>query len=346
MDRRWGICNQLYFVAVLSFMLMTFCGCGTGKAVNRVLFNMDTVMDISVYGKETDLDEAEKMISDLDLRLSVTNRQSEIYRINHHEEVLVSDETKEIIEKACELSRVTNGAMDISIYPIVNAWGFTGDEKRVPDEEKINELLAYVNYEKVEDSMDDLNGNFLLPDGVEIDLGCIAKGYTGDKVIELLKSNGVEHAIISLGGNIHTLGKRVDEKPWRVAIVDPDDTKTYIGTVDVSDKVVITSGAYQRFFEEDGVIYHHIIDPSTGYPANSGLKSVTLIGESGTVCDALSTAFYVMGLDKLTEWWSENGDAYCVDAIIVDDRGTVYVTEGIKDDFTLMGDHSIEVINK
>ena len=174
-----------------------------------------------------------------------------------------------------------------------------------------------------------------------MDLGGIAKGYTSDTVIKLLKDEGVTSAIISLGGNVQTLGTKPDGNLWKVAIQDPFDQNKYVGGVKVSDKAVITSGGYQRYFVKDGVTYEHIVDPKTGKPATSGLSSVTIVTDKGIEGDGLSTALFVMGLDKATEYWRENQD---FQAVFITTDGKIYVTEGLK--YSYFSDRDYSIIEK
>ena len=168
--------------------------------------------------------------------------------------------------------------------------------------------------------------------GMEIDLGGIAKGYTGDRVMQVFKKAGIYSGLISLGGNVQALGSKPDGSPWRVAIQDPQNELEYLGVLEISDKAVITSGGYERFFEEDGVRYHHIIDPRTGYPADSGLISATIISEDGTLADGLSTSLFIMGKDEAEEFWRANSDKF--DYILESADGRLYVTEGVVGSFT------------
>ncbi len=166
-----------------------------------------------------------------------------------------------------------------------------------------------------------------------LDLGSVAKGYTGDKVISLFKESGITSAIISLGGNVHALGSKPDGSPWKVALIDPNSPQTFIGNIEISDKAVITSGCYERYFVgEDGKQYCHIINPFDGYPADNGIASVTVIGSAGILCDALSTALFVMGKEAAIEHWREHND---FEMIIIEENGEITVTEGIKSSFSL-----------
>ena len=176
--------------------------------------------------------------------------------------------------------------------------------------------------------------------GLEIDLGGIAKGFTGDRVGEIFSRYNINSGIISLGGNVQAYGTKTNGKPWRVAIQNPESSMEYLGVLDVQDKAVVTSGGYERFFEENGVRYHHIIDPRTGYPADSGLISATIVCEKGILADGLSTSLFIMGKDQAEKFWRES-DLY-FDYILEDKGGTLYVTEGIAD--SLMTDAKVEVV--
>jgi thiamine biosynthesis lipoprotein len=317
-----------------------FTGCGiqtsTGFAsdepVTGSIFAMDTVMDFSIYGEQELLDKVEERVQELESKLSVTDENSEIYAINHNGTGSVSSDTAYLIKNALQVCEKTDGALDISIYPVVRAWGFTTGEYAVPDDETINSLLSNVDYTKVDFNED--TSEVTIPSGMEIDLGSVAKGYTGDEIIALLKENGVTSALLNLGGNVQTLGSKPDGSSWRIGVQDPQSDK-YILALDIENKAVITSGGYERYFEEDGETYWHIIDPATGRPARNGLISVTIIGESGLMCDSLSTSLFIMGLEKSENYWRENGG---FDAVFVTDEGEILVTEGLEGRFSVPED--------
>ena len=176
--------------------------------------------------------------------------------------------------------------------------------------------------------------------GMEIDLGGIAKGYTSSRVIEIFREHGIKHGLVSLGGNVQTLGSKKGGKPWRVAIQDPESEMEYLGVLEIEDKCVITSGGYERFFEQDGVRYHHIIDPRTGYPADSGLLSATIVSEDGTLADGLSTSLFIMGKEEAEKYWRAHPGTF--DYILEDKDGVLYVTEGAAE--LLTTDNKTEVI--
>jgi thiamine biosynthesis lipoprotein len=250
----------------------------------------------------------------------------------------VSQHTAQLLTAALGLCDRTNGALDLSIYPVVRAWGFTTGSYQVPDEETIDTLLSNVDYTQI--GFDSETSLVTLPEGMEIDLGSVAKGYTGDLVCDLLRENGVTSALLNLGGNVQAVGAKPDGSPWRIAIQDPTG-EDYLGVLEVENQAVITSGGYERYFEEDGVTYWHIIDPATGSPAHSGLISVTIVGDQGVVCDGLSTSLFVLGLEDAAELWRESDD---FEAIFVSEDGSITITGGLADVFTPLGSYADEKV--
>lgn len=289
-------------------------------------------MNIKIYAAHEDdlLNQAEALIRDIESTVSVTSEDSEIYALNRDKKVSMSSITNDLLTSAIYYGNSTNGALDVSIYPIVKAWGFTTDKQAVPSSNVIAELLPHVNYKKIQI---DSNAIASIDPDMEIDLGSVTKGYTSDQLISLFRDNGVENAIVSLGGNVQTLGTKPDGNPWKVAIRDPFSDE-YAAALSITDKAVITSGNYERFFEENGKRYHHIMDPSTGAPSENGIASVTIIADSGTKADALSTALFVMGIDKASEYWRKDTG---FDVIFITTDGQMYITPGIKSSFTALG---------
>ena len=334
-------------IALCLAVLLLLCGCGRTEPEpaatpdpepapvqeeNSISFlAMDTYMTVRAWGADDDqLGAVRDAVYELDELLSVTAETSEIARLNAGDTVTLSEQTRTLLEKALQLCEKTDGALDISLYPVVKAWGFTTSEYRIPHETEINELLQNVGYRRI-----GLSGSgAILPEGMEIDLGSIAKGYAGDLIASMLREDGVTSAILDLGGNIHTVGAKPDGSPWRVGVRDPQ-SDGYLGVLSVEDKAVVTSGGYIRYFVgEDGETYWHIIDPATGYPAKNGLISVTIVGDEGAVCDGLSTSLFVMGLDKATDYWRQNGG---FEAVFITDDGQVYVTAGLQDTYEPRG---------
>lgn len=301
-----------------------------GELVTDVLFAMDTVMELKIYGTGELLSSAEARIKELEAKLSVTDENSEIYAVNRDGSGTLSGDTAELLGKALELCGRTEGALDLSIYPVVRAWGFTTGEYGVPEPETLQELLPHVDYTKI--VFEEEERRVTLEPGMEIDLGSVAKGYTGDQLVSLLREGGVTSAWLNLGGNVQVLGSKPDGSPWRIAIQSPFGDG-YVGVLEISDQAVITSGGYERYFEEDGQTYWHIMDSATGAPARSGLVSVTIVGDSGLLCDGLSTALFVMGLEKAADFWRENGG---FEAVLVREDGETFITEGLEDRFSIL----------
>lgn len=319
-----------WMIIFLAFCLI-LCGCSVpAEAQTRTIFAMDTVMDLTVYtDNEELLSEAFSKINELEKKLSVTVNGSEIHTVNTTGSCVLSDDASDLLTAALELCASTGGALDISIYPVVSAWGFTTGEYRIPDKAELETLLENVDYSAIVLE----EGVVSVPEGMQIDLGSVAKGFTGDVISTFLKENGVTSALLNLGGNVQAVGSKPDGTPWRVAVQHPID-EDYLGVLSISDEAAITSGGYERYFiGEDGNTYWHIIDPATGVPVDSGLISVTIVGESGLVCDGLSTALFVMGLEKAAQYWRSAAEEF--EAILVTDEGNIYITEGLREKFTL-----------
>ena len=317
------------FALCMALVLLSGCTGPSAQAAERTFFAMDTVMSVRIYGDGALLDAAEDRVRELEALWSVTDPGSEIYALNRDGSAALSGDTAGLLAGALELCGRTGGALDITVYPVVRLWGFTTGEYNLPEAEAVEELLTRVDYARV--ALDETAWAASLPDGMELDLGSVAKGYAGDALSALLKSRGVESALLDLGGNIQAVGAKPDGTPWRIGVRDPEGDGI-LGVVEVIDRAVVTSGGYERYFEQDGVRYWHIIDPATGAPARSGLASVTVIGESGLVCDALSTALFVMGLDRALEHWREYRD---FEAVFIAEDGSVTVTAGLEDSFAL-----------
>lgn len=343
--------------ALLSAVLMltgTACAVDTtplaqDKINEAQLFAMDTVMDIQIAGDEALLQTAQQKIQELENSLSVTREGSDIYNVNDSAGAAVSKETYDIVSQALSMCKETDGALDISIYPVLKAYGFTGDEHRVPEPDELERLLGSVDYTKVS-AVENTDGTCYIdiPENFKIDLGSVVKGYTGTLLANFFKENGVKSGLINLGGNVECIGNKPDGSAWKVGIKSPFlDSKTGVfGVIEASDVAIVTSGGYERYFEENGEIYWHIIDPATGKPAKNGLVSVTMVGTDGLKCDALSTALFVKGLDGAIEYLKAHQE---FDAVLITEGGEAYVTSGIADNFRLSNEYSsapIHVIEK
>lgn len=313
-------------------LVFTLAACAAGENNKSATFTaMDTVVTLTVWGDGADsaIEEAKQIISALESELSVTAPESAVARANAGERVVLGDDGAALLRRALGMGETTGGALDVTVYPLVRAWGFTTGEYRVPSKEEIDSLLPLVGSAHVRLADD---GSLSLDEGTMIDLGAVAKGYAADIICERLRAEGIEAALVNLGGNVQTLGAKADGEPWRIAIASPEGDGNAC-VVECGGGAVVTSGSYQRYFEANGKRYCHIIDPATGYPADNGLDSVTVVGESGFECDALSTAMYVLGKDGAIEYWREHGG---FEMILIADRG-VFATAGIAPALTLTG---------
>lgn len=323
-------------------LCLTGCGKQTTEATAQI-FAMDTVMEAAAYGEHAEqaVKYTEKRIEELENRLSRTKADSLVSGLNRDGSIRhLTYDYWNLIARAKEYRDATNGAFDITIAPIMDAWGFTGDQFRVPEQSELNELLKYVNSDEIQ-VQEEPSHSITLGEGQAIDLGGIAKGYTSDLVEETFRVNGIESGKISLGGNVFVLGAKPDGSDWRVGIRDPRNESGLAVILPLRDAYAITSGGYERYFEENGKTYHHIIDPATGYPADSGLLSVTVVaaangGDSagagnGTMCDAFSTALFVMGEEKALDFWRSS--RYDFDLVLVTEDGRVVVTAGLAAQF-------------
>jgi len=286
---------------IIFLMICLFCGCkaSTASPVSRQTVLFDTIIQIRIYGTNVDavLDGCIEKCNYYENLFSRTKADSDIYRINqaNGSPVEVDPETITLLEKALSYCELSNGAFDITLAPISDLWNFQNNGGILPDPEQIEKKLSAVGYKNIH-----ITGNTVQitnPD-TQIDLGAIAKGYIADQLKVYLKENGIEHAIIDLGGNILTLGGKPDGSKFNIAIQRPFDTQgTPITTVKTADASVVTSGIYQRYVEIDGNIYHHILNPKNGYPYDNALYSVTIISDSSTEADALSTTCFSLGLE-------------------------------------------------
>lgn len=302
------------------------------------LYALGTVNQIKVYGKngEKALDEASKRLYEIDNKMSAFKDYSEISKINKSAGKSfekVSEDTYYVIKKAIEYSNLSEGAFNPAVRPLVNLWGIGTDHQEIPKDSDIKNTLKLINYKDI--LLDDKNRSVMLKvTGQCVDLGAIAKGYAADQVKKILKKNGIKSAIIDLGGNIYALGNKPDGAPWRVGIQNPLTFRgDYMGTVNVTDKSVVTSGNYERYFIKDGRRFHHILDSRTGYPSQNGIISATIISDYSIDGDGLSTCAYVMGLEEGIKLVESTDRA---EGIMITEDNKLHVTSGIKGTFEII----------
>ena len=314
------------------------------EASESEIFALDTAITLKVYGSKRDevLKKLEDKINELDDMLSTGKETSEVSRLNRGGEAVLSPTMANLVKRSLDIYKKTDGLFDITIYPLMELWGFPTKNYRVPSEKEIEEKLKLVGSDKI-DFNEETRKILFKNKGMEIDFGGIGKGYITDELVKILTDEKVESAIINLGGNVFGFRKKPDGSLWNIAIRDPNEPDKYMAAIRLEDSAVITSGGYERYFEENGIIYHHILDPRTGKPSDSGLKSVSIISKDGTLADALSTSLFIMGEEKAIGYWKENGDDFDILLMTKDNR--LLVSAGIKDKI-ISDNYKIEVINK
>lgn len=332
------------FLMLLITIIAILSGCASNKGKNTVIkeeiYALGTVIQIQIYDADEEkakkaIEESEKRVQEIENKMTVNKEKSEVILINENSginSVQVSPDTFYVIQKAKKYSDLSGGAFDLTVEPIVKLWGIGTENARVPKQEEIDALLGLVDYNDV--LLDESTNQVKLNrEGQAIDLGAIAKGYAGDEVKKILKEHGIKTAFVNLGGNVVTLGSKLDGSPWRIGVQNPlDERGKHIAVIEVVDETLVTSGNYERYFIEDGKRYHHIIDPKTGYPAEAGIISSTIVTNSSIDADALSTSVYVLGLEKGMELIESLEN---VEAVIVTEDKKIYVTSGLKDRFKL-----------
>ena len=305
---------------------------GQVKAEKNLLA-MDTIITLSVYGETEEaaqaaLASAETTIHELEQTFSTVMADSEVAAINRAggQPVAVSEDVISVLQTALTVNQETDGAFAMTIYPLVQSWGFMTGDYRVPEQAEIDQLLQKVDDREVQLQDEQVQ----IGAGQEIDLGGVAKGYIAQKIIDQWRQQGITSAMLSLGGNVQLLGGKPDGTPWQMAVADPLDASRVFAVLQLEDVAAVTSGGYQRYFEKDGKTYHHILDPENGYPAENGLISVTVIMEDGAKADALSTALFVLGPEQAIAYWRAHPD---IDLILVTEDQQVYLTPGLRDGF-------------
>lgn len=316
--------------AALGLLVLLISGGIRPKCHTETAFLMDTVMTITVYGRhgKTAADAAIRRLTELDAMLDAHNPNSELARFNAappDTPIAVSRELYMLLERAVDFCEETGGAFDCALLAVSSLWGFGGDAAAMPQPEPLNAALSVSGSRFIE-----LNRSARtvtrLNDTVQLDLGGLAKGYAADEAVRILKEYGIQSACLDLGGNVAVMGgkpfslwqslyHRNKTCPFTIGIQKPDAPRGEVAdSISLSDGFVVTSGDYERYFEADGMRYHHILDPQTGYPAQTGLKSVTVVAQNGMQADMLSTALFVLGAERgaaLTE--------QCETVMIIDD---------------------------
>jgi thiamine biosynthesis lipoprotein len=305
------------------------------KCVEKYDFCMDTVVYQKVYGKNTEevIDEATRKIRYLEGKLSFFQEESDIFQINIHAGknwVKVSQDTIDVLQKAVEVSKSSNGAFDVTVGVLTDYWRQLKKNQKKPDKNQIQDLISLINYRDILINSEERLVK-LLWFNQKIDLGGIGKGYAGEKVIDVYKDYSIQSGFINLGGNVVTIGKTHWKRSWIIGIRNPFSADGGIfGNVQVQDRAVVTSGGYERYYEIDGLKYHHILDPRTGFPARLEWQSVTIVEESSTLADALSTAIFIMNRQELIRFLKNFPS---LGVILVAHTGEIMISKNLKEIF-------------
>lgn len=329
------------FIMFSLLVITTFIGCNkstsTTEPLSRTELFMGTVIKISLYDSNDSkiLDKAFDRISEIESLVSINATGTELDEVNASASVKpvnISSTTYEIVKKGLEYSKLSNGDFDITIGPLVKLWSIGLEGAKVPTLEEINTTLPLIDYNLLELNSEN-QSIFLKKKGMVIDLGSIAKGYAADEVARILTENNVNSAIIDLGGNIYAHGIKPSGADWKIGIQNPFNNRgDIVGVVNIKNKTVVTSGIYERFIEQDGVKYHHLLNPHTGYPFENNIAGVSIITDKSIDADALSTTVFAKGI--------EDGLAFVeslpnVDAIFISKDNKIYLSSGAKDIFNL-----------
>lgn len=331
-------------LAIISLIVTTtIVGCGNNNVSNssspltQTDFLMGTVVKISLYDKKDQniINKGFDRIKQLENEVSVNKEGTDLDKVNESAgkaSVKVKDDTYIITKTGLDYAKLSQGSFDITVGPIVKLWSIGLPEAKVPTQSEIDEKLKLVGYKDLQVNDSD-KSIFLKRSGMAIDLGGIAKGYAADVTSEVLKQNGVKSAIIDLGGNIFAIGSKPDGEPWKIGIQNPFDSRGQIvGSIEVKNKSIVTSGIYERFIEKDGKKYHHILNPFNGYPYDNEIAGVTIVSDKSIDGDALSTTVFSKGLKGGMGFVEETQG---VDVIFVTKNKEVYITSGLKNNFKI-----------
>ncbi|MFP4697172.1 MAG: FAD:protein FMN transferase [Eubacteriales bacterium] len=333
--------NRFVLVIVLVFIIQLLVGCNKNniERYSDYTYLLGTIVKVTIYTEE---DKAEKyfeeifeLISDMEQLLSKNIDSSEVSKINQesgNNKVVVSEDTLDLLLLAKEYSSLSEGKFDVTIGPLVKLWNIGDDSAKVPLKSELEDVLPLIDYNRININKE-TEEVFLMDKGMIIDLGGIAKGYVADRLVDYMEENKIESGIINLGGNIVTVGTKPDGSIWKIGLQNPiEERGKEFGVIECQDLSIVTSGIYERYLEKNGIKYHHILDPRTGYPFDNELASVTILSKYSVDGDGLSTAVFSMGLIDGYEFVEDEED---VDAIFITKENDVYLTNGAEEVFDL-----------
>lgn len=335
-------------VLAVAVLMLSLCCCAVDNKTTDEMFALDTIISFSIYDSDETLrlatiDKCKSEITRLENLLSATKVGSDVYNINSANggSVKISAETEELLSRCIELSESVDGAFDVSVYPLVKIWGFDTKEYKVPSDEKIEQTLDFVGYENI--TLKD--STVTLKENMSIDLGAVAKGYIAQRLYGIMAESEIQRGLINLGGMVIVYDALVDDS-FSIGVEYPDTGEVF-AVFETNTAFTVTSGAYQRYFEENGERYHHIIDTALGRPSDSDISSVTIVTDDAVAGDALSTAFYVFGVEKTIEYvkvnTDENGEKFNF-IILNSNKDTVYVSNDLVNSaFELQGAFKDEI---
>jgi thiamine biosynthesis lipoprotein len=324
-------------------LLLSACANTNNQQYTQTKILMDTPIKLMAYGSNAEkaVEESFKRLDEIEKMSSTVISTSDVAKINNaagKEYVKVHPEIIKMIETSIEYSKLSDGAWDITLGPIINLWGIGTENERIPSDSEIKSKLPLVGYEKISINKEE-NSVLLKEQGMSIELGGIAKGFAADEVLKIYKNYGIKNGLISLGtSSMYALGKKQSGNLWSIGIRHPrsEDSQNYLGIIKISDEALSTSGDYERYFEKDGKRYHHIIDPKTGYPTDNGVMSNTIIvsGEaedSNMIADLLTTTAFVSGAEKAVKL-ADSLPNVALEITTGDNK--IYTSSGFKDRIT------------
>ena len=338
--------KRLLTILLTVFLVVYFTGCSTKNTedskdpVSKTEMFMGTVIKVTLYDHQSDevMDKVFDKLKEIDDIVSINKKGTEIDEVNKNagiKPVKMSDTSFDIISSGLKYSKLSNGDYDITVGPLVKLWSIGLPEAKVPTQDEIDNSKKLIDYDKVQIN-EDTKEVYLEEKGMMLDLGSIAKGYAADEAVRVLKEAGVKRAIVDLGGNIFAMGSKSEDKGWTIGIQDPVELRgNALGSLEVKNKTVVTTGIYERFIEKDGVKYHHILNPETGYPYDTNISGISIIADKSIDADALSTLIFTKGLEdglKMVD------DMKNVEAVFVTNDKQVYITSGLKGNFKLLKD--------
>lgn len=321
--------TRILFLSIISIVLLVSCKLKSVEPTSQTQLMLGTICTITLYDQSTESEftAAFNRIDEIEHLMSIHLDDSELAAINNASglhSVVVSDETFTVIKLALEIAELSDGAFDPTIGPLVQLWDIAG-ANNLPSDEEIQALLPLVGYKHVVINEEE-KSVYLPMKGMVLDLGGIAKGWAADEVARVLNGH---KGIVNLGGNVLVMGSKPDSSPWKIGIQDPDNNRgSYIGIVELIGQTLVTSGPYERFFEHEGTIYHHILDTKTGYPVVSPLTSVSIITTKSVIADGLSTSVYALGIEKGLELVNRLDG---IEAVLLTEDGSIYASNGVLD---------------